>query len=91
MGSLNDLGRVLQPELIKLSDLDTRGVPEMGDGNVGDCDEPKRIQLEGLHWWSGQRLCLRVRLWIRIGMISLLQRSDLQQIIYWTGVDLLPL
>ena len=50
MGSLNDLGRVLQPELIKLSDLDARGVPEMGDGNVGDCDEPKRIQLEGLHW-----------------------------------------
>ena len=42
MGSLNDLGRVLQPELIKLSDLDARGMPEMGDGNVGDCDEPKK-------------------------------------------------
>ena len=42
MGSLNDLGRVLQPELIKLSDLDTWGMPEMGDGNVGDYDEPKK-------------------------------------------------
>ena len=91
MGSLDDLGRVLQPELIKLSDVDARGVPEMGDGNVGDCDEPKRIQLERLRWWSDQRLCLRVRLWIMIGMISLLQRSDLQQVIYWTDVDLLPL
>ena len=64
MGSLNDLGRMLQPELIKLSDLDARGVPEIGDGNVGNCDKPKRIQLERLHWWSGQRLCLHVRLWI---------------------------
>ena len=91
MGSLNDLGRVLQPELIKLSDLDARGVPEMGDGNVGDCDEPKRIQLEGLCWWLCQWLCLRVRLWIMIGMISLLQQSNLQQIIYWTSIDLLPL
>ena len=91
MGSLSDLRRVLQPELIKLSNLDTRGVPELGDGNVADCDKPKRIQLEGLHWWSGQHLCLRVRLWIRIGMISLLQWSNLQQIIYWTRIDLLPL
>ena len=91
MGSLNDLGRVLQPELIKLSDLDTRGMPEIGDGNVGNCDEPKRIQLEGLCWWLGQQLCLHFRLWIIIGMISLLQWSDLQQIIYWTGIDLLPL
>ena len=91
MGSLNDLGRVLQPELIKLSDLDARGVPEMGDGDVGDCDEPKRIQLEGLRWWLCQWLCLRVRLWIMIGMISLLQQSNLQQIIYWTSIDLLPL
>ena len=33
---------MLQPELIKLSDLDARGMPEMGDGNVGDCDEPKK-------------------------------------------------
>ena len=91
MGSLNDLGRVLQPELIKLSDLDTRGMPEIGDGNVGNCDKPKRIQLEGLCWWLGQQLCLHFRLWIIIGMISLLQWSDLQQIIYWTGIDLLPL
>ena len=91
VGSLNDLGRVLQPELIKLGDLDTRGMPEMGDGNVGDCDEPKRIQLVELCWWSGQWLCLCVRLWMKFRMISLLQWSDLQQIIYWTSIDLLSL
>ena len=53
---------MLQPELIKLSDLDARGMPEIGDGDMGDDDEPKRIQLDGLHWWSGQQLCLHVRL-----------------------------
>ena len=82
---------MLQPELIKLSDLDARGMPEIGDGDMGDDDKPKRIQLDGLPWWSSQRLCLHIRLWMMIGMISLLQWSDLQQVIYWTGVDLLPL
>ena len=42
MGSLNDLGRVLQLELIKLSNLDARGMPELGDGDMGDDDKPKK-------------------------------------------------
>ena len=47
VGSLNDLGRVLQLELIKLSNLDARGMPELGDGDMGDDDKPKKDPT----WW----------------------------------------